>query len=61
MENGDQNIAETPGVQEGDTGITEPTEDGLDEDAQIQAEEGGLVDGDDDLVHDLGGKYPLRN
>lgn len=59
LEDGNEDIGETPGGKKGNPAVTDAAKGGLDEDSKVETEEGDLVYGDDDLVYDLGTVEPL--
>jgi hypothetical protein len=61
LEDGNEDIGDTPGGKKGNPAVADAAEDGLDEDAKVETQEGDLVDGDDDLVYDLGTVEPLSS
>jgi hypothetical protein len=61
LEDGNKYIGGTPGGKEGNPAVADAAEDGLDENAKVETQEGDLVDGDDDFVYDLGAVEPLSS
>lgn len=61
LEDGNEDIGETPGGKKGNPAVADAAKDRLDEDAKVETEERDLVDGDDDFVYDLGTVEPLSS
>jgi hypothetical protein len=60
LEYGDQGVGEAPADDKDDASKADSADVGLDEDAQVQAQERDLADAKDKFVHHLGCKEPLR-